>query len=47
VNNLCFNLLILTGKCRDCAAKIVEGIMPKLGDLMEEPEIAGPGFINL
>ena len=26
---------------------IVEGIMPKLGDLMETPEIAGPGFINL
>ena len=25
----------------------MEGIWPKLGDLMEEPEIAGPGFINL
>jgi arginyl-tRNA synthetase len=21
--------------------------MPKIGDIMEEPEIAGPGFINL
>ena len=34
-------------KCRECAAKIVEGILPKIGELMEAPEIAGPGFINL
>lgn len=32
---------------RECAQKIVDGLMPKLGDIMEEPEIAGPGFINL
>ncbi|KAI2490012.1 aminoacyl-tRNA synthetase [Fragilaria crotonensis] len=32
---------------RECAAKIVEGILPKIGELMEAPEIAGPGFINL
>jgi len=32
---------------RDCAMKIVEGLRPLIGDIMEEPEIAGPGFINL
>ena len=32
---------------RDCAAKIVEGLRPIIGQYMEEPEIAGPGFINL
>lgn len=32
---------------RECAAKIVDGLKPILGDIMEEPEIAGPGFINL
>jgi hypothetical protein len=32
---------------RDCAIKIVEGLRPLIGDIMEEPEIAGPGFINL
>lgn len=32
---------------RECAAKIVEKIIPKISDCMEEPEIAGPGFINL
>ena len=32
---------------RDCAAKIVEGLRPLIGRYMEEPEIAGPGFINL
>ena len=32
---------------RDCAAKIVEGLQPLIGRYMEEPEIAGPGFINL
>ena len=32
---------------RDCAAKIVDGLMPIIGDVMEVPEIAGPGFINL
>lgn len=31
---------------RDCALKIVEGIKPLITDIMEEPEIAGPGFIN-
>ena len=32
---------------RDCAMKIVEGIKPLIEGIMEEPEIAGPGFINL
>ena len=32
---------------RECASKIVEKIKPKIEDCMEEPEIAGPGFINL
>ena len=32
---------------RDCAMKIVDGLRPLIGDVMEEPEIAGPGFINL
>ena len=32
---------------RDCATKIVDGLRPIIGDIMEEPEIAGPGFINL
>lgn len=32
---------------RECAAKIVEKIIPKIDGCMEEPEIAGPGFINL
>jgi arginyl-tRNA synthetase len=32
---------------RECAQKIVDGLVPKLGDIMEEPEIAGPGFINI
>ena len=32
---------------RECAAKIVEKIVPKIETCMEEPEIAGPGFINL
>lgn len=34
---------------RDCASNIVDGIRPALVDsgIMEEPEIAGPGFINL
>ena len=34
---------------RDCAAKIVQGLMSIDGfsDIMEEPDIAGPGFINL
>ena len=27
--------------------KIVEGLRPMIKDIMEEPEIAGPGFINL
>ncbi len=32
---------------RDCAMKIVDGLRPMIEDIMEEPEIAGPGFINL
>jgi len=32
---------------RDCAMKIVEGIKPLIEGIMEEPDIAGPGFINL
>ena len=34
---------------RECAAKIVEGLLenPLIASIMEEPEIAGPGFINL
>ncbi len=31
----------------DCAMKIVDGIRPLIKDIMEEPEVAGPGFINL
>jgi hypothetical protein len=32
---------------RECATKIIEQMTPAIADLMEEPEIAGPGFINL
>lgn len=32
---------------RDCATKIVESLRPSIEGIMEEPEIAGPGFINL
>jgi len=32
---------------RDCAMKIVDGLKPLIGSVIEEPEIAGPGFINL
>lgn len=32
---------------RDCANKIVEKLRPAIEGIMEEPEIAGPGFINL
>lgn len=34
---------------RDCASKIVDGLksIPSFDSIMEEPEIAGPGFINL
>lgn len=32
---------------RECAANIIEKIMPQIDDCIEEPEIAGPGFINL
>lgn len=34
---------------RECAAKIVEGLksIPGFDDIMKDPEIAGPGFINL
>lgn len=32
---------------RECAAQIAQALQPKLALFMEEPEIAGPGFINL
>ncbi len=32
---------------RECATKIVDQLRPVIQDYMEEPEIAGPGFINL
>mmetsp|Transcript_50207 Transcript_50207/g.56080 ORF Transcript_50207/g.56080 Transcript_50207/m.56080 type:complete len:754 (+) Transcript_50207:124-2385(+) len=32
---------------RECAAQIAEKILLKIDDCMEEPKIAGPGFINL
>lgn len=32
---------------RDCATLISQKLTPLLKDVMEEPEIAGPGFINL
>mmetsp|Transcript_29448 Transcript_29448/g.41197 ORF Transcript_29448/g.41197 Transcript_29448/m.41197 type:complete len:731 (-) Transcript_29448:999-3191(-) len=32
---------------RECATKIVNSLKSKLCEVMEEPEIAGPGFINL
>jgi hypothetical protein len=32
---------------QECARQIVEKMMPVIGEYMEEPEIAGPGFINL
>ena len=31
---------------RECATKIVDRLRPLIQDYMEEPEIAGPGFIN-
>lgn len=31
---------------RDCATKIVDQLRPLIEEYMEEPEIAGPGFIN-
>lgn len=32
---------------RECADKIVQALTPKLESYMQEPEIAGPGFVNL
>eukprot|EP00429_Kryptoperidinium_foliaceum_P009028 CAMPEP_0176015376 /NCGR_PEP_ID=MMETSP0120_2-20121206/7307_1 /TAXON_ID=160619 /ORGANISM="Kryptoperidinium foliaceum, Strain CCMP 1326" /LENGTH=698 /DNA_ID=CAMNT_0017348347 /DNA_START=170 /DNA_END=2262 /DNA_ORIENTATION=- len=32
---------------QECARKIIEKMMPTIEDIMEEPEVAGPGFINL
>ena len=32
---------------RECATKIVHGLRPFIENIMDEPEIAGPGFINL
>lgn len=34
-------------KPRECAQQIVQHLQPKLKHVMEEPEIAGPGFVNL
>jgi arginyl-tRNA synthetase len=34
-------------KPRDCATQLVEALKPKIANFMEDPEIAGPGFINL
>jgi len=32
---------------RECATKIIDGLRPLIESVFEEPEIAGPGFINL
>ncbi len=32
---------------RECAQQMVEQLRPKIAQIMEEPEIAGPGFVNL
>jgi hypothetical protein len=32
---------------RGCAQNIADSLQAKIGDIMETPEIAGPGFINL
>lgn len=32
---------------RQCAEQIVAALVPKIGVYMQEPEIAGPGFVNL
>lgn len=32
---------------QECARQIIEKMMPIIGEYMEEPEVAGPGFINL
>jgi arginyl-tRNA synthetase len=32
---------------QEVASKLIEQMKPAIADLMEEPEIAGPGFINL
>ena len=32
---------------RECATQLVQALQPKIAALMETPEIAGPGFINL
>jgi len=32
---------------RECAQQIIDALKPRLETLMEEPEIAGPGFVNL
>jgi arginyl-tRNA synthetase len=32
---------------RDCANQIASKLLPLIADCMEEPEIAGPGFVNL
>lgn len=37
----------LKAKPRDIAEKLVKELAPALGDMFEEPEIAGPGFLNL
>eukprot|EP00980_Cylindrotheca_fusiformis_P017661 scaffold5529_cov117-Cylindrotheca_fusiformis.AAC.38 len=32
---------------RECASQIIQKITPEICDYMEDPEVAGPGFINL
>lgn len=32
---------------QECARKIIDKMMPVIGEYMEAPEVAGPGFINL
>ena len=32
---------------QECARQIIDKMMPVIGEYMEEPEVAGPGFINL
>ena len=32
---------------RNCAQQIVDALQPKIADILQPPEIAGPGFVNL
>ena len=38
---------LLKAKPREVAQPIVAAVQPRLGDIAEPPEIAGPGFINI